>query len=176
MKNSINALLLLLSISASAQADDAGIVRCRSIADAAGRLACYDSLVVPLTDARSVASKPVAQPDGRPAPGQVAPISSATPSAAVTSPQLKTDQFGLENRAAPGTLDAIESHIPGRFEGWEAKSTIKLANGQVWQIADDSNRYLTLNDPKVRIRRGALGAFYLEFEKINHSPRVRRIQ
>ena len=38
------------------------------------------------------------------------------------------------------------------------------------------SRYLTLNDPKVRIRRGALGAFYLEFEKVNHSPRVRRVQ
>ena len=70
----------------------------------------------------------------------------------------------------------IESYIAGRFEGWEAKSNIKLANGQVWQIADDSRRYLTMNDPKVRIRRGALGAFYLEFEKSNISPRVRRVQ
>ena len=82
----------------------------------------------------------------------------------------------MENRTAPGTLDAIESTIPGRFEGWDAKANIKLANGQVWQIADDSSRYVTMNDPKVKIRRGALGSFYLEFEKINHSPKVRRVQ
>lgn len=87
-----------------------------------------------------------------------------------------SEQFGLENRVVPGTLDAIESTIPGKFDGWEAKSNIKLANGQVWQIADDSSRYASMVDGKVRIRRGALGAFYLEFEKINYSPRVKRVQ
>ena len=143
----MKALILLLSISSSALADDAGILRCRGITGASARLACYDALVVPAAEAKAAASV-----------------------------QQETEQFGLENRASPGTADAIESYIPGRFEGWEAKSKLKLANGQVWQIADDSSRYLPLNDPKVRIRRGVLGAFYLEFEKSNHSPRVRRVQ
>lgn len=149
MNKTMKALSLLLSISGSALASDAGILRCRGITEASARLACYDALVVP------AASSP----------------SSSAPAASV-----QQAQFGLENPASPGTVDAIESYIPGRFEGWEAKSNLKLANGQVWQIADDSSRYLPLNDPKVRIRRGVLGAFYLEFETSNYSPRVRRVQ
>ena len=172
MNNTMKALILLLSISGSALANDAGILRCRGITEASVRLACYDALVVPAGDAKAATSKPAVQPESRPSPA----ASSASSTAPVASVQQKTDQFGLENRASPGTVDAVESYIPGRFEGWEAKSSIKLANGQVWQIADDSSRYLTLNDPKVKIRRGALGAFYLEFEKVNHSPRVRRVQ
>ena len=73
-------------------------------------------------------------------------------------------------------LDAIESHIPGSFEGWSAKSNIKLANGQIWQISDDSSRAHYIDNPKVRIRRGALGSFYLEIQGTNVSPRVRRVQ
>ena len=73
-------------------------------------------------------------------------------------------------------LDAIESHIPGSFEGWSAKKNIKLANGQVWQIADDSSRAHYIDNPKVRIRRGALGSFYIEIQGTNASPRVRRVQ
>jgi hypothetical protein len=107
----------------------------------------------------------------------VSQAASPAPASAAAAPtQKRTDQFGFEDRASPATVDAVESYIPGRFDGWEAKSLIKLANGQVWQIADDSRRFLTLNDAKVRVRRGALGAFYLEFEKTNYSPRVRRVQ
>ena len=73
-------------------------------------------------------------------------------------------------------LDAIESNIAGSFEGWSAKSNIKLTNGQVWQISDDSSRAHYIDNPKVRIRRGALGSFYLEIQGTNISPRVRRVQ
>ncbi|MBL0125793.1 MAG: hypothetical protein IPP88_25105 [Betaproteobacteria bacterium] len=184
MKNKMKLLFVLLTVSTGVLANDAGILRCRGIIDSTARLACYDALSVTVVEPKAVASKPAVQAEPRPAPAVAATSAPAMPSpapiAAVASaspsaPQ-KSDQFGLENRTSPATLDAIESTIPGRFEGWDAKSMIKLANGQVWQIADDSNRYLTLTDPKVRIRRGALGAFYLEFEKINHSPRVRRVQ
>jgi hypothetical protein len=53
---------------------------------------------------------------------------------------------------------------------------IPLANGQVWQIADGSARFMSLDNPKVTIRRGALGSFFLDFENDNRSPRVRRVQ
>ncbi|MEO8104196.1 MAG: hypothetical protein ABI790_16905 [Betaproteobacteria bacterium] len=171
MNKTIYAVLLLLCVSGNARADDAGIRRCRGIADATTRLACYDALVVPAADAKVPASRLPTQAESR-----NAPVIAATPPVPVNMPQSKIEQFGLENRTSPAVADAIDSYIPGRFEGWEAKSSIKLANGQVWQIADDSNRYVTLSDPKVRIRRGALGSFYLEFDKINHSPRVKRVQ
>ena len=173
MKTTLQIATLLLTISAHAFADDVGILRCRGIVDASSRLTCYDALAVP-GNAKTVAPKP-------PAPAASAATQSAlqaSPTASPTASPLaqKIGQFGLENRASAATLDAVDSHIAGRFEGWEAKTNINLANGQVWQIADDSSRHVTMIDPKVRIRRGALGAFYLEFEKTNHSPRVRRVQ
>ena len=138
---------LLLLIPGSALADDAALLRCRDIADASTRLACYDALV-PAAKAR------LGQKQLRQSP----------------------EQFGIEGRKSISELDAIESAIPGRFEGWEPRSRIKLANGQIWQIADDSSRYLYLDNPKVTIRRGSLGAFYLEVEGSTWTARVKRVQ
>jgi hypothetical protein len=70
----------------------------------------------------------------------------------------------------------IQSYIPGRFEGWGPNYRIRLANGQVWQVVDDSKGILQRQDPKVTVRRGLLGSFYLDFEGDNRSPRVKRIE
>jgi hypothetical protein len=91
-------------------------------------------------------------------------------------PGLLRRAAGLERRAPEAELAAIESHIPGRFDGWGPDSTIKFANGQVWQIADGSSGALWIENPKVRVRRGLLSAFYLEIEGTNRSPRVKRLQ
>ena len=85
-------------------------------------------------------------------------------------------QIGLEGQADTTKLKAIESNIPGYFEGWRGNARIQLANGQVWQVSDGSSGVHNIDNPKVRIRRGALGAYYLEIEGINNSPRVRRLQ
>jgi hypothetical protein len=83
----------------------------------------------------------------------------------------------MENRAPEVELPTtMQSTIPGHFEGWGPKARIKLANGQVWQIADDSQAYFNLENPKVVIRRGMMGGFFLEVENSNRSPRVRRVQ
>jgi len=150
--------LLLLLISGAALADDTALLRCRGIPDVAKRLACYDALVVPSPDAKSAQSQPQ-QTGAAPA------VSQQTP-----------EQFGIERRPSKTELEAIESRIPGHFEGWDAKSRIKLANGQIWQIADDSSQYFFLDNPKVTIRRGMLGAYHLEIEGSNLTARVRRLQ
>lgn len=161
----MKSLILLLFVSSAALADDAALLRCRTIADATSRLACYDALALPVS-------------------GTVVGINSAGGGAIQTatgisalSAQQKPDQFGLEEKLAnKDVLDAIESYIPGSFEGWTASSNIKLANGQVWQISDNSARAHYIDNPKVRIRRGALGSFYLEIQGTNTSPRVKRVQ
>jgi hypothetical protein len=165
----MRAVLLLLLVSTTALADDAGILRCRAITEATARLACYDALVVPAPGARAAPGAPAAAaPQARPAtaaPGSPQPSAGQTP-----------DQFGLEDKTAPARLDAIESSISGPFDGWDPNSRIRLANGQVWQVTDDSRAVLYLKDPKVRVRRGALGAFYLEIDGTNRSPKVKRVQ
>ena len=157
----MRAILLLLLFSTAAVADDAGLLRCRAIKDSAARLACYDALVVPASQGKAAAA---------PAP---APGSASAPQA---KPRETVEQFGVPQKDREVALEAIESTIPGRFEGWGPRDRIKFANGQVWQIADDSKGYVDKDNPKVRVRRGALGAYYLEVEGTNRSPRVTRVQ
>ncbi len=142
MKTTFALLLLLAAATAAPAADDAAVMRCRTLADAAARLACYDAL--PL----ATSATPAAQRD-----------------------------FGLPAPQTPATADqAIESSIAGRFEGWEPDQQIALANGQVWRIVDGSSAFVILSNPKVRVERGALGAFYLVVDGLNKTPRVRRVR
>ena len=163
MSMPMKALLPLLLMSGAVFADDAAVLRCRAIADSTARLACYDAMVLQ-PGAAAKATTPAATTTQAP-PAQPSPV------------QQSANQFGLEARQANETeIDAIESSIVGSFEGWRANSNIRLANGQVWQISDDSSKTHYIDNPKVRIRRGALGSFYLEVQGTNASPRVRRVQ
>lgn len=155
-------LLVLVLAATPVAADDAGLLRCRAIAEPAARLACYDALVVPGREAR-----PAPRPEPRVEPR------AATPEPA--APQAPA-QFGFEQRLPAAVLPAIESHIPGRFEGWRPKSLIRLANGQVWQVTDDTSRSVELTDTRVTLRRGAMGSFFMDFDAIGRSVRVRRVQ
>ena len=158
-------LLAVLIGSGSAWSDDAGLLRCRAIADGPARLACYDGL--PLAGQATPAA-----PVRAPAPA-AAGRAAVAPS---TSPASSPDgQFGLAPKPAE-EVNEIHTSITGLFEGWRPNERIRLANGQVWQIADDTSSLLQRRDPKVTVRRGALGAFYLDIEGDNRSPRVRRVQ
>ncbi len=160
-------LLCALAFAATgAIANDTELLRCGGMADATARLACYDALTRSVRDGKATVA--------RPAPAATAPAAAAAANAAL--PKQTTQQFGLEQRPTKEELDAINSEIVGPFDSWEANTRITLANGQVWQIADGSGRYISLKSQKVRIRRGLLGAFYIEFDGPNHSPRVRRVQ
>lgn len=73
--------------------------------------------------------------------------------------------------------DFIESTLLGRIDGWSAGTQFRLANGQIWRVADDSSGSVTEADhPKVRITRNALGTMFLEIEGTSQAPRVRRVQ
>lgn len=150
--------LLLLSV-ATAHAGESDLRRCRGIADAALRLACYDALpVAPATTAAPAAA------------------AVAAPSAAPVVPAAAGEAaFGLARRA--DELQEITSYIPGRFEGWSRNGRIRLANGQVWQVTDDSMAFYNhLRDPKVTVRRAAMGSFMLDIEGSPNTPRVRRVE
>lgn len=163
-------LTLLISAApllATAAATDAQLQQCRAITDKAARLACYDAL--PLASTTTVATL---QPPQASAvaiePQKQVPPKAPTPPAEVTA------KFGLEQREVK-QVERIESQINGSFEGWNPGTRIRLANGQVWQVSDDSRASLYLQNPKVVVRRAAMGTFILEIEGSNQAPRVRRI-
>ena len=159
-------LLAVVLGSGSAVADDAGLLRCRSITDGPARLACYDKL-------------PLAGQGTPAAPARAPAPAAAGRAAAPAGPAIPTPspdgQFGLAPKPSE-EVNEIHTSIAGLFEGWRPNERIRLANGQVWQIADDTSSRIQRRDPKVTVRRGAMGAFYLDIEGDNRSPRVRRVQ
>lgn len=158
-------LVTLAGVSGTVTADDAALRRCRGISDAAIRLACYDSIALPA---------PTAAPR---TPAQAPAVVPPTATAAAKPMPSPVERFGMEHKILRSDeVERVESHIEGRFEGWRPKSLIRLANGQVWQVVDDSALYKLWDNPKVVVRRGMLGAFYMDFEGDNRSPRVRRVQ
>ena len=105
------------------------------------------------------------------APAEVpAPSPAVAPAASAPAPS----RFGLE--APRPEPSAISTRIDGPFEGWGPRTRFKLANGQVWQVTDDSSAAYNLLNPQVTVRRAAFGSFVLEIEGANRTPRVRRVE
>ena len=150
----MKALLVLLAISGSALADDRALLHCRTIADVAGRVACYDAIPV----------APAARTEGR----------------AAAAPAANTEAgFGLDTMAKDKTADlkSIESTVVGKIEGWGPTTQFKLANGQVWRVVDGSSEwFMERTNPKVVLSRNGLGTIFFEVDGAKQPPRVRRIQ
>jgi hypothetical protein len=171
MKRTAGLVLALAATPLAHALDDASFARCGGIPDAGARLACYDGL--PMGAPPSAAQPPPIAPS-RTAP--VAPPPARAPAAAAPQAQQQRE-FGMEQRApAVEYPTTMETYIPGHFEGWRPNERIRLGNGQVWQVVDGSSAMFSVDNPKVVIRRGMMGGFFLEIGDSNRSPRVRRLQ
>jgi hypothetical protein len=154
---SLATLLATLPAAPAALAQSGGgLAACRALADAAQRLACYDALPLPSLSA--------------------APASPAVATAPIPAASSPAGQFGFEQRALASAPESIDTRIDGQFGGWGPKDRLRLANGQVWQVVDGSSASLNLQSPKVRVRRGVFGAFYLDIEGTGRTPRVKRLE
>lgn len=148
-------LAVLLLASGSALADDAALLKCRTIADVGARVACYDAIPVGAARPSAVATAGVAAPAARP-----------------------EEHFGLEAvKQREAQPKSIHSTVAGDFEGWGPGSQIRLANGQVWRIIDGSEAILPRrSDVKVSIERNMFGTLFLRVDGSNSSAKVRRVQ
>jgi len=43
-------------------------------------------------------------------------------------------------------------------------------------VTDGTSRFANVDRPKVTVKRGALGSFFLDIEGVNPAPRVRRVE
>ncbi len=147
-------------VSPHALADVASIQKCRALKDAVPRLACYDAIDL----GKPAAAAPVA-PSAARAAGSAA--SAVAPAAA---------EFGLAPRQTAVGVDRIETTIKGRLDSWQQGSRIRLANGQLWQVSDDSRGVCDCDNRKVVVTRGAFGTYFLEIEGKGNAPRVKRLE
>lgn len=140
--------------------------RCHGMTDAVRRLACYDELAAATQDTRLSAGAEGAAAE--------TPARAASAARALVSGGLSDATFGLNSH--PGDRKALMSTIPGRFDGWLPTTRFRLENGQIWVVVDGSSAAYWLENPRVSVVRGAMGAFYLEVEGTSISVRVRRLQ
>lgn len=82
--------------------------------------------------------------------------------------------FGkTENLSEP---EEINSRILGVFNGWSGETTFELENGQIWKKSGNGFLSANVNNPKIKIKKGALGSFTLSVEGFNSSIKVKRIK
>lgn len=109
----------------------------------------------------------------RTAPPAAAPLPAAPPSAAARpapSPVRRTTPAVVEEE------ESFESRLTGEFRGWEPRTVFALENGQRWQETGGTT-YAgpPLAAPAVRIRAGALGAYWMRIDGVPREVKVRRV-
>jgi hypothetical protein len=161
----MKALYLLLLVSGSALADDAALLKCRSVSDASARLACYDAIPAGQAAASQGAARSAVPP-------MLAPAQAAAPA------RTAAQDFGFEaKKEKKAEENSVESSIVGTFRGWGPGAQITLANGQVWRVIDGSSADLTpMDNPKAKVVRNFFGTLFMEIQGTNHSPKVRRVK
>lgn len=71
----------------------------------------------------------------------------------------KQSQSASNPKVTPqsSTTSTIESQVDGEFKGWDGKTIVKLANGQIWQQSEYHYNYHYAYSPKVLIYRSGAG-------------------
>ncbi|MBT9492363.1 MAG: hypothetical protein IV107_08415 [Paucibacter sp.] len=154
------------------QAQALSAQQCRALPDPQARLSCYDAWV----DGQAASAAKLVVAGTAVAAAAPVAVATAAPTTVPTAATAATANFGLEQQARKAEAQEIASEITGLFEGWGPKHVIRLANGQIWQIVDGSSAVLYLKNPKVKVRRGMLGSYVLEFEASNETAKVRRLE
>lgn len=167
----MRAPILILSLVLAAGAADArsasagrldAALACRSLGDAAQRLACYDAALAP------------AAADETSAPG--------ADSASQTSPPIDpVASFGAEqvrkSRDSEERVEQIESAITSIQVDRFGKATVTLANGQVWtQLNSDPAKVLPNRKKSYTavIRRASMGSYFLRINEMRQQFRAKR--
>ncbi|MDR7048787.1 hypothetical protein J2X54_001235 [Duganella sp. 3397] len=172
------------SIATPAMAADADLLRCRALADASAKLACYDAIPVGAAAAGGPAATAAAVTASAAATGRnpgpeaaMATMPATPPTASATRTQDATFGLTASQLRKSDQQDGVESTLVGTFSGWSPTTTFRLANGQAWRVVDDSSASLyTRETPKVAIKRNFFGTYFLEVEGVNQAPRVRRLE
>lgn len=140
----------------------ARLMACRSVADSAARLACFDAAAGALDSARQQ--------------GELVVMDRAQVN------QTRRQLFGFEMPALPqlfgpegaAEIDAIDSTLQSASLVGEGRWVFRLADGSVWrQIDSERVRFQNRPGQPIRVRKASLGSFLLTVGD-SRAVRVRR--
>lgn len=162
------------------------LLKCSIIGDDERRLACYDIWTNDLrASGRSIDQALAPAPAVVPAPTQPAEVAASSGRSGIFNFGLpfggnkrdsSDDNFGqkpVDQPDLPGKVDFIDVKVATIKMGAYNNFTITLDNGQVWQQTDEKKMRLSPGDT-VRIRRGAMGGYFLQKSGKGKSSRVTR--
>lgn len=159
--------LVLSMVSAPQVAAADSMADCRSIADDAARLRCFDAAASP---------SPVAAPAATAEPPVVPPavVSAPAAAAAPTAPEADFGSRALP-KPVPKEPERLQARLLGKLDGVFRGLTLPLDNGQAWLVIDDREFEFVGSNPQVELDRNLIGTYWM---KIVNGPRfkVRRVQ
>ena len=176
------AVTMLLGTAALAGADSErdALEACRTIADDARRLACYDGILLPepsATAETTVTPAPPAVPDPPPAPPAPA---TAAEDANVLQRGLGTlrSVFGRDEPPVerPPELQSIDAQVVEVVKLARGNHRLTLEGGQVWREIEVKPRARYRVGDTVEIARGVLGSYNLSNARTGHRIKVRRVR
>ena len=84
-----------------------------------------------------------------------------------------SDIFG---KVIESEANEISSRIIGQFNGWDGDTEFNLENGQIWQQSGNGILKVSMNNPKVTIKKGVFGGFIFSVEGYNSKVKVKRVK
>lgn len=87
--------------------------------------------------------------------------------------------FGLESEHPRAKArDAMNTHLEGELDGWQKGRRIRLANGQVWEIANSQSEMFgaPVSNVPVTVERAFMGTFRMRIGDKRPAVRVRRVE
>ncbi|WP_202844440.1 hypothetical protein [Luteimonas saliphila] len=76
-----------------------------------------------------------------------------------------------------GSEEPIEANIVGEFNGFGSRKRYRLDNGQVWEQTDAATLAgVRKSNPKVRIKPGLMGAWWMSIDGYNTRAKVQRVE
>ena len=116
---------------------------------------------------------------GRKSPRTV--VAAPRPVTVTTIDTTPEERFGSEDipvkeENKPEIPDSIQSRILGSFSGWAGDTVFTLENGQVWEQISKDHFKVHLTDPKVEIRKGSFGTYFLKIEGYGSRCKVKRVK
>lgn len=170
-------LCLLISPHMFAQATsvEQQLQHCLTIGQDPARLACYDALSRALTTSPSNISANKPSPSAQPSVATAvaaSPASSDVATAALQAAAADPANFGKTVTVAELGPDSQHSLIKAITR--KKKTTIELDNGQRWLMTDEVE-FLPVVGDRCIIKKGMMGAFYLQKDGSNKTYRVKRL-